>query len=48
MAWLTRSELLVMPTWMHKLMGVSINASDEEKVHAQSQLQQTLDGENEA
>jgi len=47
-AWLTRSELLVMPTWMHKLMGVSINASDEEKVNAQSQLQQTLDGENEA
>ena len=46
-AWLTRSELLVMPTWMHKLMGISIDASEEEKLTAQNQLQQRLDGVNE-
>ena len=47
-AWLTRSELLVMPTWMHKLMGVTLEATDTEKLDAQSQLQQRLDGVNEA
>ena len=44
-AWLTRSELLVMPTWMHKLLGITIEASDNERLDAQSQLQNRLDGE---
>jgi len=43
-AWLTRSELLVMPTWMHKLLGVTIEASDNERITAQTQLQERLDG----
>ena len=43
-AWLTRSELLVMPTWMHKLLGITIEASENERLNAQSQLQERLDG----
>ena len=43
-AWLTRSELLVMPTWMHKLLGITIEASEAERLNAQSQLQERLDG----
>ena len=43
-AWLTRSELLVMPIWMHKLLGITIEASEAERLNAQSQLQERLDG----
>ena len=43
-AWLTRSELVVMPTWMHKSLGVTVDASDSERLEAQSALQERLDG----
>ena len=44
-AWLTRSEILVMPTWMHKLLGVTVEANENERIEAQAQLQERLDGE---
>ena len=47
-AWLTRSELLVMPTWMHKLLGMTVTASEAERLDAQTQLQSQLDGANNA
>ena len=42
-AFLTRSELLVLPTWMHGLLGITIEASPEEQAAAQAALQETLE-----
>ena len=43
-AFLTRSEIIVLPDWMHKLLGMTVTASEEERLDAQTQLQSTLDG----
>jgi len=43
-AWLTRAEMLVMPKWMHKILGITVNASDTELLEAQSDLKERLDG----
>ena len=43
-AWLTRSEMLVMPKWMHKILGITVNASDTELLEAQNDLKERLDG----
>ena len=42
-AFLTRSELLVLPTWMHDLLGVIIEATPEEQTAAQEALQEQLE-----
>jgi len=43
-AWLTRAEMLVMPRWMHKILGITVNASDTELLEAQNDLKERLDG----
>ena len=43
-AFLTRSEIIVLPNWMHKLLGMTVTASEEERLNAQTQLQSKLDG----
>ena len=43
-AFLTRSEVIVLPNWMHKLLGMTVTASEEERLNAQTQLQSKLDG----
>ena len=43
-AFLTRSELIVLPTWMHKLLNIQIEATSQEKIEAQKELQKTLEG----
>ena len=43
-AWLTRAEMLVMPKWMHKMLGITVNASDIELLEAQNDLKERLDG----
>jgi len=47
-AFLTRSEIIVLPRWMHKLLGITIEASADERESAQADLQKQLDGANEA
>ena len=47
-AFLTRSEIVVLPNWMHNLLGMTVTASEAERLDAQTQLQNTLDGVNEA
>ena len=42
-AFLTRSELLVLPTWMHKLLGITIEASPEEQAAAEEALKEQLE-----
>ena len=42
-AFLTRSELLVLPTWMHTLLNVQIEATPQEKLVAQEELQKSLE-----
>ena len=42
-AFLTRSELLVLPTWMHTLLNIKIEATPEEQAAAQAALQETLE-----
>ena len=42
-AFLTRSELLVLPTWMHGLLNITIEATPEEREAAQAALQKTLE-----
>ena len=43
-AFLTRSEIIVLPIWMHDLLGIQVDASKEEQLDAQEQLQKQLDG----
>ena len=43
-AFMTRSELIVLPTWMHSLLGTKVEASEEERLDAQEELQNKLDG----
>jgi hypothetical protein len=43
-AFLTRSEVIVLPNWMHKLLGMTVTASEAERLDAQTQLQDKLDG----
>ena len=43
-AFLTRSEVIVLPNWMHKLLGMTVIASEDERLDAQTQLQSQLDG----
>jgi len=45
-AFLTRSEVILLPTWMHKLLNITIEASTEEKAEAQADLQERLDSTN--
>ena len=47
-AFLTRSEVIVLPNWMHKLLGMTVTASEDERLDAQTQLQSQLDGANTA
>jgi len=47
-AFLTRSEIVVLPNWMHNLLGMTVTASDSERLDAQTQLQTSLDGANTA
>ena len=47
-AFLTRSEIVVLPNWMHNLLGMTVTASEAERLDAQTRLQNTLDGVNEA
>jgi hypothetical protein len=47
-AFLTRSELIVLPTWMHKSLGITIEANADERESAQVELQKQLDGANKA
>ncbi|MAH45632.1 hypothetical protein CMI37_07370 [Candidatus Pacearchaeota archaeon] len=42
-AFLTRSEIILLPTWMHKLLGIEITATAEERAEAESELQERLD-----
>ena len=42
-AFLTRSELLVLPTWMHQLLNISIEATAEERAEAQASLQKAME-----
>ena len=42
-AFLTRSELLVLPTWMHQLLNISIEATAEERAEAQARLQKAME-----
>ena len=42
-AFLTRSEIILLPTWMHKLLGIEITATSEERAEAESELQERLD-----
>ena len=42
-AFLTRSELLVLPTWMHELLGITIEATPEEQAAAQEALKEQLE-----
>jgi len=41
---LTQSELIILPTWMHKLLGITVQATDNEREAAQAELQKRLDG----
>ena len=43
-AFLTRSEIIVLPKWMHALLGITIEASADEREVAQVELQKQLDG----
>ena len=43
-AFLTRSEVIVLPNWMHKLLGMTVTASEVERLDAQTKLQSQLDG----
>ena len=45
-AFLTRSEIILLPTWMHELLGVSIDVSAEERSAAEKVLQEQLDSTN--
>ena len=47
-AFLTQSELILLPTWMHNLIGVTIQATDQEREEAQATLQQQLNGDETA
>ena len=47
-AFLTRSEIIILPTWMHKLLGITIEVSADERELAQADLQKQLDGANKA
>ena len=47
-AFLTRSEIIVLPNWMHKLLGMTVTASEVERLDAQTKLQSQLDGANNA
>ena len=42
-AFLTRSELLVHPTWKHELLGITIEATPEEQAAAQEALKEQLE-----
>ena len=42
-AFLTRSELVVLPTWMHTLLNIQIEATPQEKLVAQEELQKSLE-----
>jgi len=42
-AFLTRSELVVLPTWMHTLLNLQIEATPQEKLVAQEELQKSLE-----
>ena len=42
-AFLTRSELLVLPIWMHQLLNVTVEATDLERAEAQANLQKTME-----
>jgi len=35
---------IVLPTWMHSLLGTKVEASEEERLDAQEELQNKLDG----
>ena len=41
-AFLTRSELIVLPTWMHDLLNIQIEATDDERAQAQDALQEQM------
>ena len=41
-AFLTRSELIVLPTWMHDLLNIQIEATDAERAEAQDALQEQM------
>ena len=41
-AFLTRSELLVLPTWMHELLNIQIEATEAERLAAQQALQEQI------
>ena len=41
-AFLTRSELIVLPTWMHDLLNIQIEATDAERAEAQEALQEQM------
>jgi len=43
-AFLTRAEMLIMPTWMHELLGITIEATSQERLIAQAELKERLDG----
>ena len=42
-AFLTRSEIILLPTWMHKILDIVITASPEERAEAEAALQEKLD-----
>jgi len=43
-SWITRSEIILMPIWMHNLAGITITVTDTERLEAESALQERLDG----
>ena len=43
-SWITRSEIILMPVWMHDLAGITITVTDAERLEAESALQERLDG----
>ena len=45
-AFLTRSELLVLPTWMHTLLNVQIDATEAERLAAQQVLQEQMESDD--
>ena len=45
-AFLTRSELLVLPTWMHELLNIQIEATEAERLAAQQVLQEQMESDD--
>lgn len=45
-SWITRSEIILMPVWMHDLAGITITVTDAERIEAESALQERRDGAN--